>query len=155
MIDVKWQKFNRVHFKDTVGFIKWFMSCAASCLASGEELPGAIKMEGFNRQRVDHLPFLWGMWQMTSLVLTRKFQTDWLRLHFWTFLAVQWCWDSACQCRGHGFDPRTGKAPHVMGQLSLCVTTTKPACCNYGNPSTRALVFTRRRHCSEKPVRRN
>jgi len=36
------------------------MSCAASCLASGEELPGAIKMEGFNRQRVDHLPFLWG-----------------------------------------------------------------------------------------------
>ena len=120
MIDVKWQKFNRVHFKDTVGFIKWFMSCAASCLASGEELPGAIKMEGFNRQRVDHLPFLCGMWQMTSLVLTRKFQTDWLRLHFWTFLAVQWCWDSACQCRGHGFDPRSGKAPHVMGQLSLC-----------------------------------
>lgn len=29
------------------------------------------------------------MWQMTSSVLTRKFQTDWLRLHFGGRLKLQ------------------------------------------------------------------
>ena len=26
-------------------------------------------------------------------------------------------WDSACQCRGHGFVPRSGKIPHAAEQL--------------------------------------
>ena len=26
--------------------------------------------------------------------------------------------ESTCQCRGHGFDPWSGKIPHVMGELS-------------------------------------
>ena len=40
-----------------------------------------------------------------------------------------WCsgWESACQCRGQGFDPWSGKIPHPAGQLSLCTATTKPA----------------------------
>ena len=39
-----------------------------------------------------------------------------------------WCsgWESACQCRGQGFDPWSGKIPHPAGQLSLCTATTKP-----------------------------
>ena len=73
MTVVKWQKFNRVNFKDLVGLIKLFMSHAALHLASGRELPGAIQNGRFYRQRVDYLTFLWGMWQMTSLVLMRKF----------------------------------------------------------------------------------
>ena len=32
---------------------------------------------------------------------------------------------SACQCRGHGFDPWSGKIPHVVEQLSPCATTTE------------------------------
>ena len=31
--------------------------------------------------------------------------------------------EPACQCRRHkrpGFDPKSGKIPHAMGQLSLC-----------------------------------
>ena len=35
-------------------------------------------------------------------------------------------WESACQCRGHGFDPWLGKIPYAMGQLSLSATTTMP-----------------------------
>ena len=34
---------------------------------------------------------------------------------------------SACQCRGHGFNPWSGKIPHTAEQLSPCATTTEPA----------------------------
>ena len=30
------------------------------------------------------------------------------------------------QCRGHRFDPCSGKIPHAAGQLSPCITTTEP-----------------------------
>ena len=35
--------------------------------------------------------------------------------------------ESSCQCRGHGFEPWSGKIPHAMKQLSPCITTTEPA----------------------------
>ena len=40
-----------------------------------------------------------------------------------------WCsgWESGCQCRGHGFEPWSGKIPHTAEQLSPCTTTTEPA----------------------------
>ena len=28
-------------------------------------------------------------------------------------------WESACQCRGHGFEPWSGKIPHAVEQLGL------------------------------------
>ena len=34
--------------------------------------------------------------------------------------------ESACQCRGHGFEPWSGKIPHAVEQLSPCTTTTEP-----------------------------
>ena len=36
-------------------------------------------------------------------------------------------WESACQCRGHGFEPWSGKIPHAMEQLGPRATTTEPA----------------------------
>ena len=39
--------------------------------------------------------------------------------------------ESACQFRGHGFEPWSGKIPHAAEQLSQCATTTEPACDNY------------------------
>ena len=51
--------------------------------------------------------------------------------------------ESACQCRGHGFKPWSGKIPHAAEQLSPCATTlslrsrvprattAEPACHNY------------------------
>ena len=35
--------------------------------------------------------------------------------------------ESACQCRGHGFEPWPGKILHAVEQLSPCATTTEPA----------------------------
>ena len=48
-------------------------------------------------------------------------------------------WESACQCRGHGFEPWSGRIPHAAEQLSLC--NLGPMLCNG------------RGHHSEKPVR--
>ena len=38
-----------------------------------------------------------------------------------------WCsgWESACQCRGHGFQPWAGRIPHAVLQLSPWATTTE------------------------------
>ena len=33
--------------------------------------------------------------------------------------------ESACQCRGHGFDPWSRKSPHVAGQLGPTTTATE------------------------------
>ena len=31
-------------------------------------------------------------------------------------------WESACQCRGHGFEPRSGRISHAVEQLGPCAT---------------------------------
>ena len=36
-------------------------------------------------------------------------------------------WESACQCRGHGFKPWSGKIPHAAEQLGPWATMTEPA----------------------------
>ena len=35
-------------------------------------------------------------------------------------------WESACQCRGHGFEPWSGKIPHATEQLGPWATITEP-----------------------------
>ena len=37
-------------------------------------------------------------------------------------------WEPACQCRGHGFEPWSGKIPHAAEQLGPWATITEPAC---------------------------
>ena len=34
--------------------------------------------------------------------------------------------ESTCQCKGHEFNPWSGKTPHAMEQLSPCATTSEP-----------------------------
>ena len=46
--------------------------------------------------------------------------------------------------RGYGFDPWSGKIPHVVEQLSPCATTTESACL--------LPVFHKRIHLNEKPM---
>ena len=36
-------------------------------------------------------------------------------------------YESACQCRGHGFELWSGKIPHASEQLNPRATTTEPA----------------------------
>ena len=54
-------------------------------------------------------------------------QTDWVRI---CILGLPWWrsgWESACQCRGHGFEPWSGKISHAAEQLGPWATITEPA----------------------------
>ena len=57
-------------------------------------------------------------------------------------------WESACQCRGHGFEPWSGKIPHAAEQLSPWATTTEPACLE-------PVLHNRRGRDSERPAHRD
>ena len=50
------------------------------------------------------------------------FKSYWFGLPWWHN-----GWESACQCRGHGFEPWSGNIPHATEQLGPWATTTEPA----------------------------
>ena len=54
-------------------------------------------------------------------------------------------WESACQCRGHGFEPWSGKIPHATEQLGLWATITEPA-------RLEPVLRNKRGRDSERPV---
>ena len=57
-------------------------------------------------------------------------------------------WESACQCRGHGFEPWSGKTPHAAEQLGPWATTTEPACLE-------PVLRNKRGRDSERPAHRD
>ena len=61
-----------------------------------------------------------------------------------------WCsgWESACQCRGHGFEPWSGKIPHAVEQLGPWATTTEPVCLE-------PVLRNKRGRNSERPAHRD
>ena len=75
---------------------------------------------------VRHIPTLW---------LTKSTQKYLLKINkksmfIKTLLGLPWWrsgWESACQCREHGFEPWSGKIPHAVEQLGPWATITEPA----------------------------
>ena len=64
---------------------------------------------------------------------------------------------STCQCRGHGFEPWSGKIPHATEQLNPCATTTEPAVESARATTTdpvclEPVLRNKRSHSNEKPV---
>ena len=57
-------------------------------------------------------------------------------------------WESACQCRGHGFEPWSGKILHATEQLGPWATTTEPA-------RLEPVLRNKRDHDSERPAYRD
>ena len=97
---------------------------------------------------------IWGQGLIYPLTLTVKYSTrpkvytqlrlielmdkiGWLDQHSFIHSFIQkllcglpWWhsgWESACQCREHGFEPWSGKIPHAAEQLGPWATTTEPA----------------------------
>ena len=63
-----------------------------------------------------------------------------------------WCsgWESACQCRGHGFKPWSGRIPHATEQVGPCATTTEPARLEPVLYNKRGCDSERPAHCDEQ-----
>ena len=57
-------------------------------------------------------------------------------------------WESACQCRGRGFEPWSGKIPHAAGQLRPWATATEPA-------RLEPVLRNKRGRDSERPAHRD
>ena len=57
-------------------------------------------------------------------------------------------WESACQCRGHGFAPWSGKIPHAAEQLGLWATIAEPA-------PLEPVICNKRGRDSERPAHRD
>ena len=59
--------------------------------------------------------------------------------------------ESACQGRGHGLDPRSGKIIHTSEQLSWCATTTEPVLQSPGAKTIEPMCHNDWRPCSLEP----
>ena len=59
-------------------------------------------------------------------------------------------WESACQCRGHGFKPWFGKIPHAVEQLGPWATITEPARLEPVLRNKRGRDSERPAHCDEE-----
>ena len=94
------------------------------------------------------LPWRWttGMWEKAEF---RRRVYKWsLKIHR---LGLPWWrsgWESACQCRGHGFEPWSGKIPHAVERLGPWATTTEPA-------HLEPVLRNRRGRNSERPTHRD
>ena len=69
------------------------------------------------------------------------------RMKLGASLVAQW-WESACQRRGHGFEPWSGKIPHAAEQLGPWATTTEPA-------HLEPMLRNKRGRDSERPAHRD
>ena len=59
-------------------------------------------------------------------------------------------WESACQCRGHGFEPWSGKIPHAVEQLGPWAATTESAHLEPVLHNKRGCDSERPVHCDEE-----
>ena len=57
-------------------------------------------------------------------------------------------WESACRCRGHGFEPWSGRIPHAAEQLRPWATITEPA-------RLEPVLHNKRGRYSERPAHRD
>ena len=57
-------------------------------------------------------------------------------------------WESACQCRGRGFEPWSGRIPHAAGQLDPWATAAEPA-------RLEPVLRSRRGRDGERPAHRS
>ena len=84
---------------------------------------------------------VWPWWLGWSLSVALRIQTS--GLPWWRS-----GWESACQCRGHRFEPWSGKIPHAAEQLGPWATITEPA-------HVEPVLCNKRGHDSERPAHRD
>ena len=80
-------------------------------------------------QHYSGLFYIWDDWQLWHSVIIFFFSFPFWDIKSWVIGLPWWCsgWESACQCRGHGFEPWSGKIPHAAEQLGPWGTIAEPA----------------------------
>ena len=69
----------------------------------------------------------------------------------WSWPGLPWWrsgWESACQCRGHGFEPWSGEISYAVEQLGPWATITVPA-------RLEPVLLNKRGRDSERPAHRD
>ena len=123
-----------------------------------------LATKGAGKSRVLNIQLLashegWHLWNF--LQISEEVRPDRQKEGPGSSLAVQWLrirlpglpwwrsgWESACQCRGHGFEPWSGKIPHAVEQLGPWATITEPA-------RLEPVLCNKRGHDSERPTHRD
>ena len=90
-----------------------------------------------DKWKVHIIPHAWNC-LMSPLALRKSLGLPWWRSG----------WETACQCRGHGFELWSGKIPHAAEQLGPWATTTEPECLE-------PVLCNKRGRDSERPVHRD
>ena len=118
-------------------------------LQEDQKQPKCPRVEGFLRE----LWYARQLWKWHCGIMASDLgENSWHTLHFKKQdTGLPWWrsgWESACQCRGHGFEPWSGKTPHAAEQLGPWATIAEPA--------RLEPVLRNKRGCdSERPARRD
>ena len=96
------------------------------------------EIKKYQGQQVIHMPNVFGetiqnsscknrIWENTHSLRTFKRNNSWTYQNniFEDYVFRDFPGGTVSPCRGHAFNPWSGKIPHATEQLSLCTTTTK------------------------------
>ena len=115
------------------------------------EFPLAVLLLATNYLSFPSLEYVlisFSSWRMFSPDIKFAFDSAFLSVLKNVMPGLPWWrsgWESACQCRGHGFKPWSGKIPYAAEQLGPWATTTEPA-------RLEPVLRNKRGHDSERPA---
>ena len=128
----------------------WLITLQRWLLTQVDLIPRQTRLQEHFRNVGEAPPFTQG-----KIMVKRPDSGDWnpssaLKNHV---VGLPWWrsgWESACQCRGHGFEPWSGKIPHAAEHLGPWATTTEPARLEPVPRSKRGRDSETPTHCDEE-----
>ena len=83
--------------------------------------------ENYHSLHIPQTDKCWHQWTVISYIYIMWYLEPPLKKNYTGLPWWRSGWESVCQCRGHGFEPWSGKIPHAAEQLGPWATITEPA----------------------------